>query len=408
MNPGVYGFPMGPVNNSSAPVGSFLFAPYKISDPAYLLCNGAKLVRTTYPLYAALQPVGTFTSTIRTKGAVASSAAVYADSTNFIAAGAPGTSAIQTSPDGITWTQRTTAAYTSYGIKCIAGDGTNIVILTSAAAGIAPSYSTDNGATFTQSTSGGAFVADQSPPSALTYAPNLGTVGRFLALCQANGLYISTSDDRGVTWTSYAHGTGFNFLAVCWTGTKFIALTSISGTVMTSTTGLTGSWTAQAVSFIQTFTAAGQGQIVSDGAGKVLIIDNSAFVATVSTDNLATTYSRSFATLLSTGNTPGNMYLGVPSFANGRFFILWTAGQQRSLLVSTDLNTWLYPPDVSLPAIEQYGIAFKAGVYLASSLGSQNAFSFVEDTTKVYLPLGVQNIAQYGSNNNYNTFVKVK
>ena len=388
------------------PVGAFVYAPYNITDPAYLLCNGAKLVRTAYPLYAALQPVGTFTPTTRTKGASSASVAIFADSTNFIASAAANTSlSIQTSPDAVTWTTRTTPNVA--GINAILGDGTNIVAVPDSTGVVtAAIYSANSGVAWTATATAGVNTAASAQPSVLCQAPTLGTVGRFLLITSSG--QVATSDDRGVTWTVYSHGTGFTFLVACWTGTKYIALTTTQGTIMTSTTGLTGSWTAQAVAFPQSWSST-LAHIVSDGAGKVLIVDVSAGAVTVSTDSMATYSTRSFASnAISPASTQAAFNLSVPSYANGRFFSAANTGISRGFIVSADLTAWLYMPDVQPAAATLWGFAFKSGVYLASYPSTQ-AMTLVEDNTKVYLPAGVQSITgQYGAGNNFNTYVKVK
>lgn len=390
-------------SGGGVPIGSYLYAPYNINDPAYLPCQGQIILRSAAPLYAALQPVGTFTPTIRTKALSHSYPPIFANAANFVMPGPLGTSAIQTSADGVTYTARTTPSIGN--VVAILGDGTNIVALPDNT-GVTPTaiYSTNGGVNWTSTATANISASPNSgQPSVLCHAPTLGAVGRFLFVRESQ---VVTSDDRGVTWTAYNHGTGYSFVSVCHTGTKYVALTLTLGIVMTSTTGLTGSWTPQAVAFSQSW-GTSQGHIISDGAGRVLIVDTTLNLITTSTDHLATFSQRQFAPggFANTGAAP----LGPPSYANGRFFIPTSSAGGVVFWVSSDLSGWLNMPNVRVSSASGFCcVAHKAGVYLASVGGGTQALSMVEDTTRVYLPAGVQTTGSAGNGNNFNSYVRVK
>ena len=152
---------------SSAPVGSIVQGPYNLTDLAYLPCDGRKVVRATYPLLSAcLSSIGTFTGTSRTKPVTSVSAAICTHGLNYVMSGiAGGAGGIVTTPDGITFTQRTTP--TSTTVVSLISDGTNIV---GAASGASPVYSTDGGATFTATATAGVSVTAGAVQTVMAYA----------------------------------------------------------------------------------------------------------------------------------------------------------------------------------------------------------------------------------------------
>ena len=119
------------------PIGSIVQAPYNITDAAWLPCQGQRILRATYPQMSACQPtVGVFTATQRTKPGTSSGSAMCVQGANFVLAGPTGASAIITTPDGVTYTSRTTPAGTT--VASLVSDGTNVV---AAAVGANPLYS---------------------------------------------------------------------------------------------------------------------------------------------------------------------------------------------------------------------------------------------------------------------------
>ena len=350
------------INASALPVGSIVQVPYYLTDTNWLPCLGQRLVRTQYPALAACVPsIGVFTPTTRTKSAASASGALCADSTNWISAGAVGTTNIYTSPDGVTWTGRTTPASTD--TRSLINDGTNII-------GIGPAnaiYSTNGGSTWTASASspgtGASAIQD-----CMALAPSLGTVGRLCATNNATGFW--TSDDRGVTWTSRTTSSPNIFWHVCWTGTKFIALNS-SFQAWSSSDGIT--WARLGLTVDIGTISAQNGSIASDGNGLVVIACNNGGLL-VSTDHGATWTVR-VAT-----------YAGVATVcrSNGRFFVSQSNG---NLLVSIDALTWVSTNDMRLfDGSYASPVAYKSGVYMTGGFGINTCLTMVEDTTQMVLP----------------------
>ena len=383
----------------SAPVGSIVQGPYNLTDIAYLPCDGRKVVRATYPLLSAcLSSVGTFTGTSRTKPVTCVTAAICTHGLNYVMSGiAGGSGGILTTPDGITFTQRTTPAGTT--VVSLISDGTNIV---GAANGASPVYSTDGGSTFTASTGSSTTTLSQT---AMAHAPTLGANGRF-CIATAGSTQVSTSDDRGLNWTLRTHGLGYIVFHVCWTGTKYIATLNTAGYIGVSVDGIT--WTLQAMPFRTSASTAIAGGIVSDGAGKVLWVDAGAFLLYTSSD-YGVTWSKRMYGVVSNGANSGLMVLYMPSFANGRFFIsVSVVAAGCSFLTSADLQSWAPVLDAYSPSMSSnYNVmAHKSGVYFFNDATTTACQTLVEDTTKMYLPNNSQ--SEVGSSNNFLPFIKVQ
>ena len=384
----------------SAPVGSIVQAPYNLTDLAYLPCDGRKLVRATYLLLSAcLSSVGTFTGTNRTKPVTCVTAAICTHGLNYVMSGiAGGSGGILTTPDGITFTQRTTPAGTN--IYSLISDGTNIV----GAAGSLSIYSTDGGSTFTASATTG-ITTGTTVQTAMAHAPTLGANGRF---CIANigTTQVATSDDRGVTWTLRTHGLGFAIRHICWSGTKYIGTLSTAGFIGVSSDGIT--WSLQAMPFLTNIATGSNGSIVSDGAGKVLWIDAGNALIYTSSDHGVTWSKRVFG-VASNGLASGLMTLYMPSFANGRFFVsVNVANAGCSFLTSADLQGWVPVLDAYSPSMSSFYnvMAHKSGVYFFNDAATTACQTLVEDTTKMYLPNNSQ--SEIGSSNNFLPFIKVQ
>ena len=388
----------------SAPVGSIVQGPYNLTDLAYLPCDGRKVVRATYPLLSAcLSSIGTFTGTSRTKPVTSVSAAICTHGLNYVMSGiAGGSGGIVTTPDGITFTQRTTP--TSTTVVSLISDGTNIV---GAASGASPVYSADGGATFTATATAGVSVTVGAVQTTMAYAPTLGANGRFcIANLSASTTQIATSDDRGVSWTLRTHGLGFTVMHVCWSGTKYIGTLNTVGFIGVSSDGIT--WTLQAMPFRTNSFVALAGGIVSDGAGRVLWVDHNQSLIFVSLDHGVTWSKRIFGPT-SNGITTGILVLYLPSFANSRFFIGVNINQSGcSFLTSADLQSWVPVLDAYSPSMTSlYNVmAHKSGVYLFNDSTTTACQTLVEDTTKMYLPNNAQ--SEVGSSNNFLPFIKVQ
>jgi hypothetical protein len=154
----------------------------------------------------------------------------------FVASGLGGgdkTKRMATSPDGVTWTRRTTPDYFTNYYGAAWGNGTFVVVGQQFSAAAACLTSTD-GITW-------------SPQSGLntSYSYNAVTYGNSKFVAVGPSSIIMTSTDA-VTWTqATAPASGKTLHSVTWSGDKFVAV-GAGGTVWTSSDGTT--WAAQSLS----------------------------------------------------------------------------------------------------------------------------------------------------------------
>lgn len=379
-----------------APIGSIIQAPYNLTDPNWLPCLGQKVSRSLYPALSACLPgVGTFTSTTRAHANAGNFYGLCASNSLFVASGdgASAASAIQTSPDGVTWTART--GPTLAQSISIVFDGTNVV----ANAANKPWYSTDGGINWTACVTATGSLATQSLQCSMTHAPQLGTVGRFAIV--TNGA-VWTSDDRGVNWVS-ATVTGA-VAGIAWTGTQFIALSTTASKILTSPTGLTGTWTTVNLPVILPACSTSLGGIASNGAGLICISHQSGDSGSIvySVDNGVNWALRKFGD--SAGSfTPYNCV----SYANGKFFAhLYSPLGTYSMGVSQDLLSWVIFSEAGMVNAHIGTVAYKAGTYMDIANGAAHS-TWVEDMSNMHLPRSPQGAGATGWNN-FMPWIKVR
>lgn len=145
---------------------------------------------------------------------------------------------VVTSPDGVTWTTRTSATAVDKNFAAVCSDGTTLVAVGSD--GVI--NTSTNGITWTSRTSPYGAGGDLY---AVTWSSSLG-----LFVATGKGGRIATSP-TGVTWTSRASGVITNLYGIAAGGTYLVAVGG-SATVLTSTNGT--AWTAQTGATIASIT----------------------------------------------------------------------------------------------------------------------------------------------------------
>ena len=145
-----------------------------------------------------------------------------------------------TSPDGITWTERTAGLSKAFALQSVAFDGTTLVAVGNADGSDAYIVTSTDGITW----------SEQSNPKNFTLVEVVwaGGINLFVAVGNADGTdaYLVTSPD-GTTWTERANPKNFTLRTVVWTGSVLVAAGSADGTdayLVTSPDGST--WTERA------------------------------------------------------------------------------------------------------------------------------------------------------------------
>lgn len=152
--------------------------------------------------------------------------------TIFCAIGA--SNAVATSPDGITWTARTTGTTNTFtGICWAASIGLFIAVSNDSGGFNAFVHTSPDGITWTQRYTAG------NPPAMTSCASN--AAGTTVVACGGSGLMLSSTN--GTSWTSRTSQFGTDGInQVAWNGTLFVAVGG-SGKISTSPDGIT--WTAR-------------------------------------------------------------------------------------------------------------------------------------------------------------------
>lgn len=353
----------------------------------WLPLRGQLVSRSKYPKLYDLYKIGRFTTTLRTLNAVPVAYSITADSTNFLVPGAAGTSPLQASPTGASWsTSATWTAATSPA--SLIKSGTRFVMAGSGGDLTAPYVSAIDQTAANQvakanwtATTGG-FTTTLS--CGLAYSPSLGvTVG----VPNGAGTAIYTLADGATAWTAQT-ATSANKFAVCWTGRKFIAAVSgLTNLIQTSTEGMT--WVDAYLPISYNTTDAGG--MVSDGAGTVVIYTTSQEVGyglmsevgcVVSKDHGETWMFVSY--LMSEAGGDATKI----SFAGGKFFATHNGTHS---IVSADALAWIncgiQEANMLRNATNTFTVAaYKSGVWLGVSAANTSAYTFTEDTSLFTLP----------------------
>ena len=364
----------------SAPIGSIIEAPYNFgaNNPGWLLCDHTQVNKADYPLLANQYPsrIGTFTPTIRTPATAPGSTAGASNGTIWAIAGLnTGTTCIQTTPDGVTWTSRTTPAdFDTRSILYMTG---NRWVAFGSLPGIQPLYSSDGAVTWNLAT-GATSVSAQASQSCAAWAPTIGVNGR---ICLAYGTgSVFTSDDFGVTFTARATGVSGNVNGVCWSGTMFVANTSSITDIAVSTDGIT--WTAVSTPVNMSTTA--NSTIASDGLGRVALetasVANGAGVM-CSQDSGATWSMRLLPSYIGTDNSTASHRTHLVSFTNGLFF----TSTPTAMSVSTDLKTFIPISNLALTG-GRANIVSNAGIYMGVVGALPTVRTITNNPSKMYLP----------------------
>ncbi len=195
---------------------------------------------------------------------------------------------IATSPDGISWTTRSSAAKAHYGVGW---NGSRFLAVGDSGLFLSSSdgihWNTEASGTTNRMRGivwdGGQWVATGSAGTVLTSPDGISWVSRasgrtndllsvtdgsgLLAAVGANGTIITSTD--GILWTSRSAGTTTSLRGMCWDGAQFIVVGS-GGTILTSPDGIT--WTNRISGVSETLTGvASNGQIlVVVGANRIL------------------------------------------------------------------------------------------------------------------------------------------
>lgn len=303
---------------------------------------------------SSVAPASTWTPVSSSFGTSDIYGVYYNGSSLYMAGGTNGKMA--TSPDGVTWTQRT-SGWTSANTDIISGFASNgsgqYVMTGGQAIGGGLRYlatSTDNGVTWTPRTSN---YAQDGVIKSVTYG-----AGKYVAVGN-NGGTISSSD--GVTWTNITGsngGSGGDWGQIVFANGLFVCVGSRPGAdqIRTSADGVT--WTARSGPFTNADGAAD----VTFGGGLFVVVGAGGKIATSSNGTTWTTRTSGTTTALNTVAYQGGTYIvGTSSstFLHSADGVTWT---------STSSNFSGRPYVLTTGASKLFGGGTSG--YLATSSGS--------------------------------------
>lgn len=373
-----------------------------ITKGRWIALNGRDCNRGSYPELSPLFPIGTFTSTSRTINAAPASATLVADSTNFLAPGAAGTSALQASADGITWvTSATWTAATSP--VCIIKAGSRFVMAGSGGDLTQPYVAAidQTAANIVAKANWTATTGGTTPTSTLVQCLAYGATanagaGRTVLVrngsqTTANGLFYM--NDAATAWNACSGGSTLNRQCVVWSGQKFFAFgTGSTQLYQTSSDGATFA-DAYWPWFVNSISSA-----ASDGNGTVVAQADIYFGA--NTSQLVSLVTKDHGVTWKVIPVPNEVYApsaGIyVSYVNGRFMAIPAAEPRYGTLLSVDGESWTIDNialrGVNYTVANTNGIAYKSGVYCFVNQSTTGALTAVEDMSKFRLRLALPTV----------------
>lgn len=384
-------------NYDTAPIGTVIQSPINLetlTKGKWIALDGRDCNRSDYPELSPYFPAGVFTSTVRTLNTTPYAATICADSVNFLANGDNSGIPFQASPDGITWTPA--SGWAPGDVPCclakigsrfvITGIGTDLGIPWVINTGVSAATLAAK-ANWTQCTGGVAFTGALSP--AVAYSPSLGRTVfcKGSSLATASALFYMNDSGGGITITACSGGSTTTRQGVCWTGQKFIVLTTVSvgnNIIQVSSDGATFSDQYLPGVFASSYSIASNGNgtvviaVVERVEGSVAYFDG--FL--VSKDHGATWRRVPYA-------SAGTFYGSILSvqYVNGKFIGLTQPTFGQGSLISNDGLNWLFEPTGSrgIGNIHAAAVEYKEGTYAFITSATTTAYTSTEDMSKFRL-----------------------
>ena len=256
------------------------------------------------------------------------------------------TNALVTSPDGITWTQRSASASGIWG-SVVYGNGLFVAVGYSGGTGTV--MTSPDGITWTSRT-----VAANNQWKSVTYGNGL-----FVAIASSGtGNRVMTSPD-GITWTSQVSAADNGWASVTYGNGTFVAVGGLGQRAMTSPDGIT--WTARSIGFDDQIYYS-----VAYGNGLFVVVGGIGGIGYVQTSPDGITW---------TDRTPAahNDWRSV-IYAGGQFVAVASTGIGNRVMVSSNGITWA--TQVSAADNSWKGVAYGNGIYVAvADSGSNRAMT---------------------------------
>lgn len=353
--------------DSAIPIGA-LMQGWGLDPVQWQQLDGRILTRSAWPYLSPKFPLGKLTATVRTLpqlGSVLASAIATAD--HFIVGANVPAASVQYSSDGVSWTSATTPA-SSVNAGLFATPSRLLMASSNTGAGVAATTTLNPGGVWTTTTGGPAAVPAGNYLSKMAYSPTLALV--LIASSSVGGATgRHTLADAATAWVARTSASGMGAaVGVCWTGTRFVLIGAGNQTC---------EYTADAVTYtaglLAEATSGNQGNIVSDGAG-VVVVSGCPSGLQVSKDHGATWQLRQIP-----GVPPSDTWR--VQRAGDRFVVPTALG----LAFSLDGETW----QLETTPVQSMNVASavaKKGGTVVQVANSATAYSFAESATEFQLP----------------------
>lgn len=330
-----------------------------LSEPEYVPCDGRPLARASYARLATLFPFGKLTGTVRALVEDSPNYCIAASPTYLVAAAASGSSAVQYSSDGVTWSKAGVAT-PSMTVNSLIFAGTRWIATGSFGSVVAVTSGGNPNSTWTALTGG---TPGGVPRYGVAYSAAL---GRAAFLTPGDSPTIHTLEN-GATALVARTASSQTRSGICWSGSKFVTLNG--ATISTSANGIT--WADAPLPETASSTAG----IASNGAG-VVVISGVTSGLLVSQDHGATWAVAAIPEV--PADSAWHVY-----YSGDRFFVPTTRGVAMSL----NGRVWfLEPQRIQLRATATM-FAKKGGAFVQTQASSTVAYSFAESATEFNAPL---------------------
>ena len=388
------------------PVGQVIQSPINLetmTNGQWIALDGRDCIRSQYPELSPYFPAGVFTSTARTISDAPVSPTCASDTTNFLmGTSGGGTSALQASPDGISWYSSGTWG-ASTAVYSLVTAGSRFVIAGSAGDLTQPYVSTTNQVAATQVTKAawtvttGGTTPTTALKNGLAYGSTANAGAGRTVLCRDSSLTTAAGlfymNDGATAWNAASGGSTCTRVGVCWTGQRFVAITN-SSLYQTSSDGAT--WSDNYMPYMMAPT--GSVYMASDGNGTIVIagvtLDGAGTPGNYNTFGLLVSKDHGLSWRSVTMQGDGGWYgivgslIGFVSFLNGKFLVTQNA-KPYGTWISSDGQNWQWEP-VGLRGVLMttvgLGVGYKAGVYNFFNVANTGSFTSVEDMSKFRIP----------------------
>lgn len=386
---------------NSFPIG-FVTESYDleaVTGGDWLLMDGRKLARAdVHADFEAMFPLGWFTATALTLSAANSNLAGAVDNTNFLLNRSSGTSPLQASADGTTWSTSATWGASS-GIYNLIKAGSRFVAIGNGGDFTAACYVANIDQTAANIVAKSNWTATTGGPVANTlgynsccYCPSLGiTVGIKGGSASTD---IFTLADGSTTWSTQTAASSQTKVGVVFTGTDILVFNDSATTdpivLQKSTNGT--SWNDTSFPYKIGATAS----FASDENGTVVIVSSTSSNSSHGLGSLIVSKDHGDTWRIINVSEFTISILQRVKWLGDRFVLMHAGSNNKSYVMSFDGIKWFFAPGFTV--VSTFSNSLKKGsAFLFTATSGTLAFTATEDSDYFKLPLDARVTASSSS-----------